>query len=188
MMENLAKASEVMIDWAKEISSNFNPDNEIKKGEPLVSNSEYNPDDEVGNKSANDVENKIVAFHDKTGVPYVEKLVKSPDTGEFYPQRFPVFDSQFDARLPEQLYKASDRKQFSECNRQLKMAIDDNPSMVKKFTSEQLDQIKNGQTPDGFTWHHNEEDGKVQLVDSYIHAKTGHVGGRKFWGGGNANR
>ena len=36
---------------------------------------------------------------------------------------FPVFDSAFDAQLPEELYQATDAKQSSECNKQLKDAV-----------------------------------------------------------------
>ena len=184
MIETFTKAAEIY-EKAKEISSSFNPDKRIEKGD-ILSNpltEEYNPDKKI-EKS----EYEIVAIHGVTGIPFIEKTVKNPDTGEIYCQRFPVFKSEFDAYLPEDLYKAKDRYQFAECNRQLKAAINENPFMAKQFDADQLDQIKKGETPDGFTWHHNEDDGKIQLVDSYIHAKTGHVGGKKFWGGGNANR
>jgi len=32
-------------------------------------------------------------------------------------------------------------------------------------------------TPKGYTWHHHEETGRMQLVESNAHAKTGHTGG-----------
>jgi hypothetical protein len=59
---------------------------------------------------------------------------------------------------------------------------------AKQFTEEQLEQIMNGDTPDGYTWHHNEETGKMQLVKSETHARTGHTGGRAIWGGGSESR
>ena len=65
---------------------------------------------------------------------------------------------------------------------------DSDPELEKQFDEEQLEQIENGDTPDGYTWHHNEETGRMQLVDSEIHAKTGHTGGRSIWGGGSENR
>ena len=48
--------------------------------------------------------------------------------------------------------------------------------------------IEDGYTPDGYTWHHNEEKGKMQLVDTDIHSQTRHTGGRNIWGGGTENR
>ena len=125
--------------------------------------------------------------HPDTGVPFERKTVKDADGNEVTGV-FPVFDSEYDAQLPEDLYEASDKKQFAECNEQLKGAIEKDPELAKKFTPEQLEQIENGDTPDGYTWHHNEETCKMQLVDSDVHAKTGHTGGKTIWGGGNENR
>lgn len=125
--------------------------------------------------------------HPVTDVPFKEKTVVT-DKGEELIGVFPEFESVYDVQLPEDLYLESDKKQFNECNRQLKEAVESDPELAKKFDEEQLDQIKNGETPDGYTWHHNEETGKMQLVDSEIHAKTGHLGGRTIWGGGSENR
>ena len=36
-------------------------------------------------------------------------------------------------------------------------------------------------TPDGYTWHHHQDPGLMQLVDRDIHRQTGHTGG--FSGG-----
>jgi RHS repeat-associated protein len=32
-------------------------------------------------------------------------------------------------------------------------------------------------TPEGYTWHHHQDTGRMQLVDSKVHAQTGHAGG-----------
>ena len=125
--------------------------------------------------------------HPETGVPYERKSVENQD-GKPEDGVFPVFDSTRDVQLPEDLHKASDAKQFAECNRQLKDGVEKDPELAKKFTPEQLEQIKNGDTPDGYTWHHNEETGKMQLVDSETHAKSAHTGGKAIWGGGQENR
>lgn len=37
------------------------------------------------------------------------------------------------------------------------------------------------QTPKGYTWHHHQETGKMQLVNSRIHQETGHTGGFSLW-------
>ena len=97
-------------------------------------------------------------------------------------------DSKFDAKLSEDKYLDSDRKQFNECNKQLSEAIEKDPKLKEKFDSDQLEQIKNGDTPDGYVWHHDAEPGKMQLVDSETHQKTAHTGGRCIWGGGGSFR
>ena len=125
--------------------------------------------------------------HPITGVSFERKTVEDADGNEVTGV-FPVFDSEFDSQLPDELLQSSDREQFDECNKQLKEAVENDPEFAAKFTPEQLEQIMNGETPDGYTWHHNEEKGKMQLVDADIHAQTGHTGGKTIWGGGNGNR
>ena len=40
------------------------------------------------------------------------------------------------------------------------------------------------ETPDGKTWHHHQDRGRMQLVDREIHKRTGHKGGWSIWGKG----
>ena len=105
---------------------------------------------------------------------------------------FPKFKSEFDAQLPENLLLDTDKHQFSECNRQLASAIENDPELRAKFTEEQIEQIydgiDDGSAPDGYVWNHNEEVGLMQLVDAETHARTGHTGGKCIWGGGKEYR
>jgi hypothetical protein len=125
--------------------------------------------------------------HPETGVPFVVKVVENSE-GELVEVVVPEFNSVFDAQLPEKLFEATDNEQFTECNRQLKEAVQKDTELAAQFTDEQLQQIMNGDTPDGYTWHHDAEKGKMQLVDAKTHAQTGHTGGKVIWGGGNENR
>lgn len=129
--------------------------------------------------------------HPITGVPFERRIVEGAD-GEKIEGVFPKFDSQFDAKLPQELYLDTDKAQFKECNRQLSEAIDKAPELKSKFTPEQIEQIRegvsDGTAPDGYVWNHDAEAGKMQLVDFETHAKTGHTGGRSIWGGGSDNR
>lgn len=125
--------------------------------------------------------------HPETGVPYVEKEVVA-DTGEKVKGVFPQFDSKIDVQLPEDMEQAPDRTQFAECNKQLAERVAKDPELRSQFTEDQLADIEDGYTPEGYTWHHNEEKGKMQLVDSDIHSQTRHTGGRNIWGGGTENR
>lgn len=125
--------------------------------------------------------------HPVTGVEFEKKTVVDAEGNEATGV-FPKFESVFDAQLPRDMLKSSDKEQFTECNNQLKDAVSKDPEVSKKFSGDQLEQIKNGDTPDGYTWHHNEECGKMQLVKSDVHAQTGHTGGRSIWGGGSEFR
>lgn len=65
-----------------------------------------------------------------------------------------------------------------------------NPKLKKelKLTHEQLDFFTKGnvksKTPDGLTWHHHQDVGKMQLVDEDVHRSFKHTGGMSIWGGG----
>ncbi|MBR6200372.1 MAG: HNH endonuclease [Spirochaetales bacterium] len=114
-------------------------------------------------------------IHPKSGVPYSLK-------------GYPIFDYKFRARIPKNMYKMPDSVHFRECNRQLKQAVLNDKSLAKNFSSKQLRQIIEGQKPEGYTWHHSEEEGILDLVDSIKHIQTPHVGGRSIWGGGSSYR
>lgn len=126
------------------------------------------------------------AEHPDTGVPFEKKQVEVD--GKSYEVVVPQFESTYDAQLPEDKYKAIDREQFKECNSQLKEDVAKNKELKEQFDEEQLEQINDGETPDGYTWHHDAEAGKMQLVDTETHRRTGHTGGRAIWGGGTDNR
>ena len=36
-------------------------------------------------------------------------------------------------------------------------------------------------TPKGFTWHHHQTTGRMQLVETGVHSQTGHTGGFSLW-------
>lgn len=51
------------------------------------------------------------------------------------------------------------------------------------------EEIKNGEPRiSGLTWHHTEHPGQMQLIDSDVHSKCRHTGGRSVWGGGSECR
>lgn len=125
--------------------------------------------------------------HPDTGVEFVAKVVENSEN-QLVEVVVPEFDSVLDVQLPEGLLEATDNEQFAECNRQLKEAVQNDPELAEKFTEEQLDQIMDGEIPDGYTFHHDAEKGKMQLVDTREHVQTGHTGGKSIWGGGSVKR
>lgn len=124
--------------------------------------------------------------HPVTNVPFVRKLVEFQ--GRIVEGVYPEFDSMFDAKLDDGLYSDTDANQFDEANRQLLYEIKKNDELPDQFSQQQLEQIENGDTPDGYTWHHKEDLGVMQLVQTEIHQKTAHTGGRSIWGGGSLKR
>jgi RHS repeat-associated protein len=125
-------------------------------------------------KGAKALRNEHLAnsFHPVTNVP-------------FNSHGFPVFDAKFEMTLDKSILKSGDTVQFKTATKALAQAIEKNPSLGKQFTAKQLEQIKNGVAKiEGYTWHHNENVGEMQLVDQVIHSKTGHTGGKNIWGGG----
>ncbi|TOD65006.1 HNH endonuclease [Vibrio parahaemolyticus] len=101
---------------------------------------------------------------------------------------FPQFNSAIDVQLPEELIKAKDTAQAEYANEALKEKVENDPEFAKQFSDEQLEQIENGETPDGCTWHHSEEYGEMQLISTEDHQNNRHTGGKAIWGGGKENR
>lgn len=56
------------------------------------------------------------------------------------------------------------------------------------FSSYDVLTVAQGEMPEGFTWHHSEDSGVLQLVNEEAHAQTAHTGGRAIWGGGTESR
>lgn len=124
--------------------------------------------------------------HEQTGIEYIRKTI---DINYVQVEVVvPEIPSDFDVQLPDELLKESNSKQFKGCNEQLKNAIDKDETLKSKFTSEQIDDIMDGYTPEGYTWHHDAEVGKMQLVETKLHDRTqggvAHTGGKSLWGGG----
>ena len=124
--------------------------------------------------------------HPITGVKYEKKVVDL--FGTKIEGVFPKFEPIFTAKLPNDKLITTDHIQFKECNSQLKSAIENDSKLKGKFSKEQIEMINDGMTPRGYTWNHNEETGKMELVDSKKHSNSNHTGGKAIWGGGSSKR
>lgn len=124
--------------------------------------------------------------HETAGVPYERRIVDI--NGVKVEVVVPKFNSKFDCKLPENLLKESNPKQFENCIAQLREAILKDPELRKQFSEEQIEDILNGDTPEGYTWHHDAQSGEMQLVSIKEHDRTqggaAHTGGKALWGGG----
>lgn len=123
--------------------------------------------------------------HMVTAVPFESKVIDLPN-GTTIEGVFPLFESNYSAFLAQSDYLASDQTQFAMANEQLSLAIQENPFLATEIglTNNDLIDLTHGETPEGFTWHHSENPGELQLVSTEDHSKTAHDGGRSLWGGG----
>lgn len=96
---------------------------------------------------------------------------------------FPKFHSVVEYQLPERLRFGTESDQFRYLNEQLREQVGKSPELRTEFTEQQLQMIGSGRNPAGFTWHHNESLGQMQLVETAKHAATGHTGGDSIWCG-----
>ncbi|MEW4309218.1 HNH endonuclease [Rossellomorea marisflavi] len=166
------------------------PNVEPSKDLPVTSSGiETNPSIETGEHQYLICRNESLEGdrHPLTGVEFDRNEVTLSD-GTVVEGVFPNFPTVFEGKLQEVNYHDSDAKHFKEANSQLQLEIERNPSSKVEFTEDQIAQIEAGDTPEGYVWHHSEEPGVLQLVDSDLHAQTGHTGGRSIWGGGHEYR
>jgi hypothetical protein len=131
----------------------------------------------------------VGSVHPETNVPFEENTVELPN-GQEVTGVYPVFEAEYEVEMDESIYLQSDYVHFSYANAELYDAIQSDPQIATEIglTEQDIQALANGDTPEGFTWHHSEEPGVLQLVDEDIHANTGHDGGRELWGGGEAYR
>ncbi len=125
--------------------------------------------------------------------PYSAKNVqlagqRHPETGVVFDQRgFPIFDnySAYDTRFTGvDFQNANYQTQMRMATRDLRSQILANPQLRSQFNGAQLSAIQSGNAkiPD-FTWHHHQDQGRMQLVRENIHRRTGHIGGEAMSGG-----
>lgn len=185
--EGKSDAGKIDESFSKELKEAYNDEEGDVTDEGKGLEDRENPESPEGPEHITCINEKLEgSVHPDTGVPFESRVIEKD--GKEYEVVVPCFDSKFEAQLPEDLYQASNKKQFEECNGQVLDAIEEYPSIRKEFTEEELDQFEDGETPDGYTWHHDAETGRMQLVDSDIHNRTAHTGGQYFWGGGTENR
>lgn len=126
--------------------------------------------------------------HPITDVPFERSEIEYE--GQIVSDVFPVFDSPFTAEINESDYHLTDQTHNKIANSQLYDAIQTNPHLATEIGLNEMDinLLQHNITPDGYTWHHYEQPGQIQLVESSVHDQTAHTGGRFIWGGGSAYR
>lgn len=100
---------------------------------------------------------------------------------------FPLFQStRADVYLPpDKIVVGSRETHFTAANRMLAERTDDQLRGAG-FSNADIANIRAGNTPDGYTWHHHQDVGRMQLVRTSEHEALsgGHTGGWSLWGDG----
>lgn len=84
-----------------------------------------------------------------------------------------------DIQLPPELWNGSDDQQFRWLNAH---TFDAGDGQVKVFPwNKDLQDVASKTPPHGYTWHHHQQPGRMQLVPFGVHAAVQHSGGRTVW-------
>ncbi len=142
---------------------------------------------------------KMLYTMNKTGIKdvedaYIEKLnaqkntfITSKNANELGVKiskyNMPEFEANFETKVAVSDFNKERYIHDKMANMRLKEVIAKNESLRNKFNTRQLEQIENGITPDGYTWHHdgNPPPGRLQLIDTSLHNAVRHTGGYSLW-------
>lgn len=119
----------------------------------------------------------------KQGIPAQAGKIHKKAKIKFDMNGFPKFKSYYTLYLKVTDYKKSREFHFYYANRKLYKKALKNKKIRKLFTKSELDELKRGNTPHKYTWHHHQNRGKMQLVSRKIHSEVNHIGGYSIWGG-----
>ncbi len=110
-------------------------------------------------------------------------------TVRFDKDGFPEFETQFETLLSDS-HIGSGKKElhFRAANQNLFSALKETPSLARKLglsPAEVEALARSAEPPPGYTWHHHQDVGRMQLVPFEAHRlATPHTGGMAIWGGG----
>jgi predicted ribonuclease toxin of YeeF-YezG toxin-antitoxin module len=97
---------------------------------------------------------------------------------------FPIFEVKYTLYLNKNDYLKTRDQHFRILNKELYKKIVENPQLQTDLdlTDSDIAKLERGKSLKDYTWHHHQEQGKMELVEKEIHAQTGHTGGMKIWG------
>ena len=118
----------------------------------------------------------------KLGLPGMAGKTHPKTKVRFDEKGFPKFKVYYTIKLRRRHFHETREQHFNLANKELKKDIGSSVRIKAKFSRKQIKEIHQGNTPSGYTWHHHQDAGVLQLVDEEIHAKTSHIGGYSIWG------
>lgn len=116
----------------------------------------------------------------KLGHPGMANRTYTKTRVKFDSKGFPIFKSYYTIKLRRKYYHRSRERHFYMANRTLYKEV--SRRMNRKFTSAEMYDFSHGVTPKRYTWHHHQDRGVLELVDTKIHSETPHIGGYSIWG------
>jgi len=119
----------------------------------------------------------------KLGLPAMADKTHQKTKVRFDSKGFPKFKSYYTVKLRRKDFHKTRDQHFYIANKMLYENIVSSSRLRAKFTRKQIKEILQGKTPSGYTWHHHQDAGFLQLVDNDVHSKTSHIGGYSIWGG-----
>lgn len=118
----------------------------------------------------------------KKGMPSMVNK-RNPRTGVYFDKDgFPKFKAIAEVKLERKYWKKDRDAHFYRANKILYQRIEKSSRVASKFSRRDISSFKQGKLPSKYTWHHHQDKGVLQLVDSDIHSKVRHNGGFAIWG------
>lgn len=118
----------------------------------------------------------------ENGVPFERRTADLAD-GLSVEGVFPVFDSRHRVELGPEANDMSLHQQFNACREDFQLHMYDQPEILQDMTIGQMERMEQpqGYSPQGWTWQHQPETGRFDLVLQKDHT-VGHTGGNALWG------
>ena len=116
-------------------------------------------------------------------------ITHGKNTVRFDSDGFPEFETQFEVLLDNNHLGTGNRiAHFKAANQALLEAIQKDPSLARTLglTPETVSRLPRlSKAPEGYSWHHHQDVGRMQLVHGDAHRLSiPHTGGMAIWGGG----
>ena len=118
----------------------------------------------------------------KKGLPSMVNKRNSSTGIHFNKDGFPKFKAIAEIKLERKYWKKDREAHFYRASKILYQKIKKNSRLANKFSRRDISTFKQGECPSKYTWHHHQDKGVLQLVDSDIHSKVRHNGGFAIWG------
>ena len=118
----------------------------------------------------------------KKGLPSMVNK-RNTRTGIYFDKDgFPKFKAIAEIKLERKYWKKDRETHFYRASKILYEQTQKSLRLRSKFSQHAINTFKQGDIPNKYTWHHHQDKGVLQLVDSDIHAKVRHNGGFSIWG------
>ncbi|HYO55623.1 HNH endonuclease [Archangium sp.] len=116
-------------------------------------------------------------------------VTRGKHTVRFDKDGFPVFETQFETLLQDIHIGSGNRiAHFKAANQKLFEAIQEDAGLARTLglSEETISRLPSlSKAPEGYSWHHHQDVGRMQLVQGDAHRLSiPHTGGMAIWGGG----